>query len=124
LWLNAGLDYVRAELKETGTPLPRIPPLRARIGLDFQSKGFRFVPEVVMVRDQNRLFTNETRTPGYATVSLSGSYTIAQEHAAHIISVQAFNLNDKLYFNHLSFIKDIAPEVGRGVRFTYTVRFF
>jgi iron complex outermembrane receptor protein len=124
LWLNAGLDYVKAELKETDTPLPRIPPLRARVGLDFQYKSFRLFPEVVMVRDQNRLFTNETRTPGYATVSLLGSYTFTQEHAAHIFSVQAFNLNNKLYFNHLSFIKDIAPEAGRGVRFTYTVRFF
>jgi iron complex outermembrane receptor protein len=38
--------------------------------------------------------------------------------------VNGFNLGDKLYFNHLSFIKNFAPEIGRGVRFTYTVRFF
>jgi len=124
LWLNAGLDYVNAELKETNTPLPRIPPLRARVGFDFQFKGFRLNPEVVMARDQDRLFTNEARTPGYGVVNVLASYTVAQQHAAHIFSVNGFNLADKLYFNHLSFIKNFAPEIGRGVRFTYTVRFF
>lgn len=126
LWLNAGLDYVNAELTAAalGTPLPRIPPLRARLGFDFQYRGFRLFPELVMARDQERLFATETRTAGYATVNLLGSYTLTQEHAAHVFAVQAFNLNDKLYRNHLSFIKEFAPEIGRGVRFTYTVRFF
>jgi iron complex outermembrane receptor protein len=33
------------------------------------------------------------------------------------------NLTDKLYRNHLSFIKAIAPEMGRGLRLAYTMRF-
>lgn len=124
LWLNVGLDYVNAELKATNTPLPRIPPLRGRVGFDFQYKAFRLNPEIVIAKDQDRLFTNETSTPGYGVVNALASYTIAQQHAAHIFSVNGFNLGDKLYFNHLSFIKNFAPEIGRGVRFTYTVRFF
>ncbi len=124
LWLNTGLDYVNAELKSTSTPLPRIPPLRARVGLEYIYKAFRFNPELVMARDQSRTFANETATPGYGLVNILGSYTLSQQHAAHIFSVSGFNLGNKLYFNHLSFIKDIAPEIGRGVRFTYTVRFF
>ena len=124
LWLLSSLDYVNAELKDTGTPLPRIPPLRGRVGFEAFYKGFRFNPEVVMARDQDRLFTLETRTAGYATVNLTASYTIAQQHAAQTISVNAFNLNDKLYFNHLSFIKGFTPEIGRGVRLVYTIRFF
>lgn len=124
LWLNAGMDYVNAELRAAGTPLPRIPPLRGRIGLDYQYKTFRFAPEVVLARDQERIFELETRTPGYAVFNLNGSYSLLRSHAAHIFSINAFNLGNRLYFNHLSFIKDIAPEMGRGVRFTYTVRFF
>jgi len=46
------------------------------------------------------------------------------KHATSIFSVNAFNLTDKLFFNHISFIKDISPEIGRGVRFSYTVRFY
>ena len=43
---------------------------------------------------------------------------------ANTIAINAFNLNDKLYMNHVSFIKDFAPEIGRGVRASYTIRFF
>lgn len=124
VWLNAGLDYVKADLVETGTPLPRIPPLRGRVGLEIRYKGLLLNPEVVMTKDQDQIFTNETRTPGYAVFGLSGSYLIAQGHTAHIISFNGFNLGDRLYRNHLSFIKDFAPEMGRGLRVTYTMRFF
>ena len=34
-----------------------------------------------------------------------------------------FNIGDQLYRNHSSFIKDLAPEIGRGVRFSYMLRF-
>lgn len=124
VWLNLGTDYVNAELTDTKTPLPRIPPLRGRVGLELRFKGFLLNPEMVMARDQNRLFATETRTPGYATFGLLGSYLIAAGHAAHIISFNAFNLGDTLYRNHLSFIKEFAPEMGRGIRVTYTLRFF
>ena len=124
LWLLSELDYVNAELKDSGTPLPRIPPLRGRIGLEATYKGFRFAPEVIMSRDQDRIFPTETRTAGYTTFNANASYTFADQHLAHTVSVTAFNLGDVLYRNHLSFIKDFAPEIGRGVRVAYTMRFF
>jgi iron complex outermembrane receptor protein len=124
IWLLSELDYVNAELIDTDTPLPRIPPLRGRVGLEFLYKGLRFYPEAVMSKDQERLFPAETRTGGYAVFNVTGSYTLAHQHSAHIFSLSGFNLGDRLYRNHLSFIKDFAPEIGRGVRLTYTVRFF
>jgi iron complex outermembrane recepter protein len=123
-WLLSSLDYVHARLLDLHTPLPRIPPLRARVGFEWFYKEFRLNPEVTMARDQRRLFPTEERTAGYATVGVTASYTLARQHYAQIFSVNAFNLNDKLYRNHLSFIKEFAPEIGRGVRVTYTMRFF
>jgi iron complex outermembrane receptor protein len=123
VWLNLGLDYVNAELTSTNTPLPRIPPLRGRVGLEFRYKGLLLNPEVVMANQQDRIFPTETPTAGYAVFNLSGSYLFAQQHAAHIISFNFFNAGDTLYRNHLSFIKEFAPEMGRGLRVTYTVRF-
>jgi iron complex outermembrane receptor protein len=38
--------------------------------------------------------------------------------------VNVFNASDRLYRNHLSFIKEFAPEMGRGVRFSYTMHFY
>ena len=124
IWLLSELDYVSAELTGTDTPLPRIPPLRGRVGLEFTYKGFRFYPEAVMAKDQDRIFPTETRTGGYTLFNASASYTLARQHLAHMFSISGFNLGDRLYRNHLSFIKDFAPEIGRGVRVTYTVRFF
>ena len=124
LWLLSEVDYVNAELTETDTPLPRIPPLRGRLGFEVTYKGFRVNPEAVMSKDQDRLFPTETRTGGYTVFNLNASYTFVQQHVAQTVSVSGFNLGDRLYRNHLSFIKDFAPEIGRGVRLTYSLRFF
>ncbi len=122
--LGLGLDYTRAEIRDTETPLPRIPPLRGRAALDFLYKGFRVTPEVIFSDRQDRVFTFETETAGYATFQLGAGYTWVGSHVAHVVSVEGFNLTDRLYQNHLSFIKNIAPEIGRGVRIAYTFKFF
>jgi iron complex outermembrane recepter protein len=124
LWLNLGMDLVDAELRDTGTPLPRIPPLRGRVGFDARYNGLSVRPQVVIARQQSSLFPTETRTPGYAVVDLTGSYTLPQDHFIHHFSVNVFNIGDRLYRNHSSFIKDLAPEIGRGVKFSYTLKFF
>ncbi len=118
-----GLDYVNAQMK-TGQPLPRISPLRARFGVDIHRGGLSIRPEFVAVDRQDRVFTNETQTAGYGVANISGSYILTRKHTAHVFSVSGYNLNNKLYFNHISFIKDISPETGRGVRASYTLRFF
>lgn len=124
LWLNLGGDFVDAQDTNLNTPLPRIPPLRGKVGFDFNHGGFRLTPQLILASQQHQTFTGETRTPGYAVVNLKASYTLAQQHLAHQFSVNVFNVGDRLYRNHSSFIKDLAPEIGRGVRFTYMIRFF
>ena len=123
-WINLGMDAVSAQLKENDTPLPRIPPLRGRLGFEAQFKSLHLQPGLILANAQNEIFSTETRTAGYSIWNFDASYTVAQRHLLHIFSVNAFNLGNRLYRNHLSFIKEIAPETGRGVRFTYTMRFF
>ncbi len=118
-----GVDYVRAELR-SGVNLPRIPPLRGRLGFDAHIHSLTVRPEVILVGAQDRVFTNETRTPGYGVLNVVSSYTWLTKHFAHTFAVNAFNLTNKYYINHISFIKDFSPEIGRGVRASYTVRFF
>ncbi len=124
LWLNLVVDGVRASLTKSDTPLPRIPPVRGRIGLDVRHKGLSVRPELVLASDQNRIFPTESGTAGYGVFNLGGSYTIVRQHNLHMISATLFNSGDRLYRNHLSFIKGFAPEIGRGVRVAYTIRFF
>lgn len=124
VWLKVAVDAVDAQLRAGRQPLPRIPPLRGRIGLDARRRGFSFQPELVLAAPQSQLYVNETRTAGYALLNLSGGYLWTQSHMLHSLSVTLYNAADRLYRNHVSLIKESAPEIGRGVRFAYTVRFF
>ena len=124
LWLKLGFDAVDAQLRASRLSLPRIPPARGRIGLDARWRGFSFQPALVLAAPQSQLYFNETRTPGYVVVNLSAGYVRAQTHVLHSFHVTVFNAADRLYRNHVSLIKQYAPEIGRGVRFAYTLRFF
>jgi iron complex outermembrane receptor protein len=106
--------------------LPRITPARARFGVDFRWKGLSIRPEAVFVarKSPEDVFTLETPTAGYGLFNLNASYTISNERYAHIFTFGGQNLNDKLYRNHVNFIKDLLPEAGRGIRASYTFRFF
>jgi iron complex outermembrane receptor protein len=55
---------------------------------------------------------------------LNAIYTLTRGRVLHTFQVSSFNLGDRLYRNHLSFVKETAPELGRGVRFAYTIRVF
>ena len=46
------------------------------------------------------------------------------QHMAHILAVSGYNLTNENYRLHTSFIKDLAPEIGRGVKVSYSLRFF
>jgi len=120
----ASFDMVNATLTDLDLNLPRIPPARGRIGLDLRYKDLSVRPEAVFAAAQKDVFPLETTTAGYGTVNVAGSYTIGRQHSAHIISFNAYNLTNKLYRNHVSFIKDLVPEIGRGIRVGYTIRFF
>jgi iron complex outermembrane receptor protein len=124
MWLTAGLDLVDAELSADGQPLPRIPPLRGRLGLDLRQGGFSVRPEVVLASRQREIYTTETPTAGYAVVNLKASYTIPRQHFAHHFTAEIFNVGDRVYRNHTSFIKDLAPEMGTGLRVGYVMTFF
>lgn len=124
VWLNLGFDLVDAGLRSTGTPLPRIPPLRGTVGLDFRTNGFSVRPEVVAGAEQDQVFPTETPTAGYAVFNLKTTYTLPQQHYVHNFNFEIFNIGDELYRNSASIIKDVAPEMGRGVRFGYVLKFF
>jgi iron complex outermembrane receptor protein len=124
IWLHLGLDKVNAQIIQSKLPLPRIPPLRVRAGIEARFKGLVLNPEIVMASDQNRIYPTETRAPGFAVVNLNASYILAKSHLAHVFAMSILNVGNRLYYNHLSFIKDFAPEMGLAVRFSYSLRFF
>ena len=124
LWLNFGFDAVRAHLTGPDRDLPRIPPARGRVGIDVTHKGWSVRPELVITNRQARVFSTERETAGYVVPNMTASYSIPRKHAIHVFTANVFNMSDVLYRNHLSFIKELAPEIGRGIRFSYNVHFY
>ena len=118
-----GLDYVRGELRDTNEPLPRIPPLRARIGARYQASAFQVGGEVISAAKQDRLFEDETETDGYTTLEAvrrvfdSGGRRNAHHHCP------SRQRHRRAVPNHLSLIKDFVPEIGRNFKLLYGVRF-
>jgi len=122
--LNVGLGYVRATLTDTDEALPRIPPFHGSVDLEVPWRQITFKPELVWAADQDRTFRDETPTAAYALFNVGAIWQMSTGHATHVLAVKAYNLFNETYRLHTSFIKDLAPEMGRGIRATYTVRFF
>jgi iron complex outermembrane receptor protein len=110
-------------LKDTDEPLPRIPPLRFRGGLRYQYNALQAGGELRAVATQDRLFPTETETDGYQLLRLFASYTFGQRNVAHTVTARLDNATNELYRNHLSLIKDLAPEMGRNFKLLYNVKF-
>jgi iron complex outermembrane receptor protein len=123
LFAEVTLDYVRGTLKATDDPLPRMPPFRANFGLRYQHNAFQVGGNVVTAAKQDRLFEGETETDGYALLKLYGAYSIAQGKVVHTITARLDNATDTLYRNHLSYIKDLTPEMGANFKLFYNVKF-
>jgi iron complex outermembrane receptor protein len=56
-------------------------------------------------------------------LNFHGSYQITTGSTVHTVTLRVDNAADELYRNHLSYIKDLAPEMGRSVKLVYGVRF-
>ncbi len=123
-WASLGIGYVNATLTSTNEAVPRIPPLRATLSVDIPHGAFTVSPELMFAARQDRVFRDETSTPGYAVLNLDASYIWPRQHMAHVLSFTGYNLTNALFRNHMSFIKDLAPEMGRGVKVGYSLRFF
>lgn len=116
-------DYVRGELSLTGDPLPRIPPYRLIGGLKYQKNAFQFGGSAQKVSDQTRVFGHETPTDGYATARFFASYSFHRGGLLNTVTARLDNATDTLYRNHLNYLKDVLPEIGRSFKVVYSLGF-
>lgn len=123
LHLELGLDTVRGSLRGTGEALPRMPPVRVTSGMRYHRNALQLGGQVVLAADQDRVFDTETRTPGYGVLKLFGAYSFPVGRMVNTVTVRLDNATDRLYRNHLSYIKDVVAEKGRNFRVVYSVSF-
>jgi iron complex outermembrane receptor protein len=118
-----GFDLVRGELRDSGQPLPRIPPTRFRGGLHYRTGRFQAGGEMIFAAKQDRVFGEETPTDGYELLKAFASYSFGSDKALSTITARLDNAANELYRNHLSLIKDFVPEAGRNFKLLYSVKF-
>ena len=123
VWLVLGGDAVRGELRADDSPLPRIPPRRLWAGLRFENGPFHLEGEVRNAAAQDRVYGAETPTDGYTLLNAHASYRVTTGRTVHTVTARVDNAADELYRNHLSYIKDLTPEMGRTFKLAYSVRF-
>ena len=131
VWVEGGLDFVRGDLTSIDKPLTRMPPLRGRAGIRFQRNAFQAGADGVFTAKQDRIYTidtpegpvGETPTDGYNLLKLYASYSFVSGKATSTMTARLDNATDTLYRNHLNYLKDLAPEMGRNFRVVYSVRF-
>lgn len=116
-------DYVRAELRTTGEPLPRIPPFRWGAGLHYRDERWTGRLELRGTAEQDRIAENELATDGYTFLNASVGYRFFAGRTVYDVTLRGTNLTDAEGRNHVSFLKDTVPLPGRDVRLALRVTF-
>jgi iron complex outermembrane receptor protein len=114
---------VRGTLSETGEPLPLIPPVQGRLAVAWEPETWFVRGETILAARQDRIGEFETTTDGYAIFEIAAGIRLTLGGRRHIITATLENLTDQEYRNHLSRVKEIMPEAGRGLSVTYRVVF-
>ena len=124
LELTGLFDMVSAELDVSGNDnLPRIPPSRAGIGLQFDSGGFSANLDYLRASKQDSVADYELPTGGYEDLRVYLSYEIETGKRLTEVYLRGRNLTGDEQRKHTSIIKDLAPAPDRtieaGVRFRF-----
>ncbi len=113
LLLNA--SYVRAEDRSTGLSLPRIAPLRYGVGLDYRQDRLGARVDATFFSDQDRVAAGELPADGYTMLNAAVTYRLPVSGGVRMEAfLRGVNLLNEEARNHVSFLKDIAPQGRRS----------
>lgn len=111
-------DYVRAELSDDATPVPRIP--QARLGVRWEGKLGALAGSVEAYRHvtQDRVAALETTADGDAIVNASLAWRTDFGAGRWVeLYVSGTNLTNRLAFAHASYVNAQSPLRGRNLVF-------
>jgi iron complex outermembrane recepter protein len=123
LSLELGVDSVRAELRATGEPLPRIPPLELGGTLRYDASTVWAEAGVWRASRQTRVAPFERPTNGYTALHAAVGRRIYLRNTVHAFLLRGSNLNNAEIRTHTSFLKDLAPQPGRDFNLSWRVTF-
>lgn len=115
-------DYVRATLDD-GSDLPRITPLRFGNSIDYDENNWSANLSISRSAKQNYPGDNESATDGYTRVDARIGYTVKSADTSYLVFVKGTNILNEEIRNASSYLRDIAPEAGRGIQAGIRVSF-
>jgi len=115
--LDLGLsgDYTYTRSLDTGSSLPRIPPLRLRAALDYAWGPYNAGVSVSKAFAQHRHADFDTPTPGYYSLDVNLGYRFKLGQTQWQAYARGINLTNQTIRYATSILRDIAPESGRAV---------
>lgn len=117
-------DYVHARLKEgSNKNIPRTPPLTTSTGVKWQLNQWLVSSDVKYYAKQSDVADNELKTDDYYVLNLYAAYTQPLADSSLQVYAKAHNLTDEFGRNHVSYLKEYSPIVGRNVTLGITYSF-
>lgn len=123
LHLHLQADTVRASMEGGNGHLPRIPPFTGTAGLAYLSPLFDAGAEVAYTAKQGRVAEFEEPTGDHTFVNAHLEVRPFQAMPDLALGLRVRNLFNTIGYNHTSFLKAVAPQPGRDVRFSVNLAF-
>lgn len=134
--IDATISYVHATRTADNNPLPFIPPLNGNANLRFEGKNLFASIGWTGAASQNRVpspipdpinegetIKPQSPTPAFNLMGAGMGYRWTQYKLLHTVTLTIENATDSIWRDHLSRIKDVAPQPGRNLRLSYQFLF-
>lgn len=116
-------DYTRGEF-DNGSDVPRMPPLRYGLQLDYGKDDITSYLRFTRAERQTNAGDFETPTDGYFLLNVGAQYKIkAYKDAELMVFAKGNNLLDENIRNSTSYLRNFAPEAGRGAEIGFRVSY-
>ena len=116
-------DYTRGEFVD-GSDVPRMPPLRYGLQVDFNRDKLSTYLRFTRAESQPYAGDFETSTAGYFLLNVGANYQVkAYKDAKLMVFAKGNNLLDQNIRNATSYLRNFAPEAGRGAEVGFRVSY-
>ncbi|MGZ5607547.1 MAG: TonB-dependent receptor [Methylobacter sp.] len=116
-------DFTRGQFVNGGD-IPRMPPLRFGFQLDHTKGEWNTNLRLTRGEAQTYAGDNDTATPGYLLLNLGTQYQVLDLHGADVmVFARANNLLNENIRNSTSYLRNFAPEPGRGAEIGFRVSY-
>jgi iron complex outermembrane recepter protein len=116
-------DYTRGEF-DNGSDVPRMPPLRYGLQLDYGTDALTSYLRFTRAERQTNPGDFETPTDSYFLLNIGAQYKLkTYKDTELMVFAKGNNLLDENIRNSTSYLRDFAPEAGRGAEIGFRVSY-